>query len=285
MTQNFSILRIFNIWTDRLSYFCAAKKSDMFPIKRQKSLLQVTVSSLGVLFLWIGAGLLIDSKYVFPYFSQSQWLANFIITLLFAFSYYLATKRVREMMVYAVLIAVAGECFFSLLLEMYTYRLHNVPIYVFFGHALLYIAVMYFSKSVAARNHRHRLEIVLTSFIVIYACLFLIFKNDVFGFILTGITLLILRKHPRERLFYLTMYVSIAYLEIVGTHYECWYWPPYALNLNDTFLMSANPPSGISFFYFGLDLGSLYFYKLRHRTAWMRMKNIRSMRWRISPDS
>lgn len=182
------------------------------------------------------------------------------------------------MMIYAVIIAIAGECFFSLLLEMYTYRLHNVPVYVFFGHALLYIAVWYFSKTVAARRNKTKLEFWMTLFIVIYATSFLIFKKDVFGFILTVLTLFILRNKPRERLFYLTMYLSIVYLELVGTYYECWFWPPYALNLNDTFLSSANPPSGISFFYFGLDLGCLFLYKMRYKTAWARMKNIRHMR-------
>jgi len=254
----------------------------MFPIKNQKSLLHVSLSTIGILFLWIGGGLLIDSRFVFPYFAHSQWLANTIIVLLFGFSYFQATRKIREMMIYAVLIAIAGECFFSLLLEMYTYRLHNVPVYVFFGHALLYIAVLYFSKSVAVQANKTKLEIGMTVFIILYASFFLIFKKDVFGFILTGITLLILRKRPRERLFYLTMYLCIVYLELVGTYYGCWYWPPYALNLNDTFLSSANPPSGISFFYFGLDLGCLYFYKLRHNIAWKRMKNIRCLRQLIA---
>ena len=57
---------------------------------------------------------------------------------------------------------------------------------------------------------------------------FLIFKNDVFGFVMTAGTLLILRKKPRERLFYLTMYLAVAFLEIVGTSYECWWWPTTA---------------------------------------------------------
>lgn len=168
----------------------------MFPIKNQKSLLHVSLSSIGLLFLWIAGGLFIDSKFIVPHFTHSQWLANAIILILFGFSFYKATKKIKEMMIYAVIIAIAGECFFSLLLEMYTYRLHNVPVYVFFGHALLYIAVWYFSKSVAVRQNKTKLEFWMTLFIVIYATSFLIFKMDVFGFILTVLTLFILRNKP-----------------------------------------------------------------------------------------
>lgn len=246
--------------------------------KKSDSLFIVFLKTLGFLFLLITFGLLLDSKFVIPYFTQGQTIANVIILIFFGFIFFKSSKKVREFHIYAILIAIAGECFFSLLLEMYTYRLHNVPIYVFFGHALLYVSVLYFNKASAVKKFRKNLELVFTVIISSYATLFLIFKSDIFGFILTILTLLILIKKPRERLFYLTMYLCVVFLEIIGTWYECWYWPLHALNLKDTFLKSANPPSGISFFYFGLDLGSLYFYKLRHKIAWKRMKNIRKIR-------
>ncbi len=91
---------------------------------------------------------------------------------------------------------------------------------------------------------------------------------------MTILTLLVLRKRPRERLFYLSMYLTVAYLEIVGTNFLCWEWPSTAFDAF-SFLPSANPPSGISFFYFGLDLGCLWLYKKRHKIAWNRMKSQR----------
>ena len=120
------------------------------------------------------------------------------------------------------------------------------------GHALVYVGVLYFSKAKSIIKHKFKLEKYLTIFILIYASAFLIFKNDVFGFVMTIATLLILRKKPRERLFFLTMYITVAYLEIIGTYYLCWKWPATAWGVFD-FLPSFNPPSGISFFYFGLD--------------------------------
>jgi hypothetical protein len=72
------------------------------------------------------------------------------------------------------------------------------------------------------------------------------------------------------------MYFSICFLEIVGTTYGCWYWPETAWNVIP-FLPSHNPPSGISLFYFLLDLGCLYVYTRRHKIAWKRMKRIRGL--------
>lgn len=247
------------------------------PKKRESFFINLG-KTIGFLFLIISVGLLLDSKFVIPFLRFGQFIADIIIFLIFIPVFLKATKKVREFLIYAVLIAIGGECFFSLYLEMYTYRLQNVPIYVFFGHALLYVSVLYFCKGSAVRLNRKRTELIFTLIIVLYASAFLIFFNDIFGFILTVLTLLILSRRPRERLFYLSMYLSVALLEIIGTTYECWYWPAHAFRLENSFLQSANPPSGISFFYFGLDLGSLYLYKLRHRIAWKRMKNIRRLR-------
>ena len=250
--------------------------------QKSDSLLLNFTKTIGLLFLSISLGLLLDSKFVIPSFPKGQVIADVIIFLIFIPVFLKATKKVREFLIYAVLIAIAGECFFSLYLEMYTYRLRNVPIYVFFGHALLYVSVLYFCKGSHVKFHRKKIELIFTVLVVSYATAFFIFLNDVFGFVLTLLTLLILSRKPRERLFYLAMYLCVALLEIIGTTYQCWFWPTHALGMEDSFLKSANPPSGISFFYFGLDLGSLYLYKLCHKTAWKRMKNIRKMRNPVS---
>jgi len=123
-------------------------------------------------------------------------------------------------------------------------------------------------------DFKKSIEKIFTIAILIYASLFLIFANDIFGFVMTLLTVFILQFRPRERMMYLTMYIVVAFLEIIGTSYQSWYWPDTAFGLMP-FLKSANPPSGISFFYFGLDLGCLWLYKQRHKIAWKRMKHIR----------
>lgn len=242
-----------------------------------KSPWYATGKSIGLLFFFLVTGLYLDSFYFVKITPNAQWYANaamFVVTIIV---FTQVTKRCKEQMITAILIAIIGEYLFSIVMGMYTYRLGNVPHYVPPGHALVYISVLYFSKASAIIKHRITLEKAFAIFIFIYALLFLIFRNDVFGFVMTIATLLILKNKPRERLFYLTMYITVAFLEIVGTNYLCWKWPSTAWGIFD-FLPSHNPPSGISFFYFLLDLGSLWLYKQRHKIAWFRMKNIRKIR-------
>ena len=242
-----------------------------------KSPWYATGKSIGLLFLFLLTGLFLDSYYFVKITPNAQWYANAAMFIVTTTVFLQVTKRCKEQMITAVLIAIIGEYLFSIVLGMYTYRLENVPHYVPPGHALVYISVLYFSKASAIIKHRTQLEKFFTIFIFIYALVFLIVKNDVFGFVMTIATLFILRNKPRERLFYLTMYLTVAFLEIVGTNYLCWKWPATAWGVFD-FLPSHNPPSGISFFYFGLDLGSLWLYKQRHKIAWNRMKTIRKIR-------
>jgi hypothetical protein len=242
-----------------------------------KSPFYATFKSLGALFLFIAFGLFLDSFYVIEISENAQLFANISMLVGFAIVFWQVNKRVREQMVFAVIIAILGEYLFSIVLGMYTYRLQNVPHYVPPGHAIVYVAVLYFSKATSIIKHKINIEKFLAIFIIIYATVFLIFKNDVFGFVMTVATLLILRNKPRERLFYLTMYIAVAYLEIIGTTYKCWWWPTTAWNVF-SFLPSHNPPSGISLFYFLLDLGTLWLYKQRHKIAWSRMKSIRKIR-------
>ncbi|WP_435416376.1 hypothetical protein [Polaribacter aestuariivivens] len=253
------------------SYFCGMS------LLASKSPFYATFKSLGALFLFIGFGLFLDSFYMVKITKNAQLYANISMFIGFLIIFWQVNKRVREQMISAVIIAIIGEYLFSILLGMYTYRLGNVPHYVPPGHAIVYVAVLYFSKAASIIKHRIKIEKFLSIFIFIYATVFLVFKNDVFGFEMTIATLFILRNKPRERLFYLTMYISVAYLEIIGTTYKCWWWPTTAWGVFD-FLPSHNPPSGISFFYFLLDLGTLWFYKQRHKKAWFRMKNIRKIR-------
>ncbi|MGJ8745825.1 hypothetical protein [Polaribacter sp.] len=242
-----------------------------------KSTIFASFKSLGALFLFIIFGLFLDSYFFIEITENAQLYANISMFIGFFIVFWQVNKRVKEQMIYAVLIAFFGEYLFSIALGMYTYRLENIPHYIPPGHAIVYVAVLYFSKAASIIKHRIKIEKYFTYFILIYATSFLIFKNDVFGFVMTIATLLILRNKPKERLFYLTMYITVAYLEIIGTNYLCWKWPETAWNTFD-FLPSYNPPSGISLFYFLLDLGCLWFYKKRHKLAWSRMKNIRKLK-------
>ena len=245
--------------------------------KTFKSILYSFHKTLGYLFLYIFFGLILDTPYVASKFEGTQYLALLALIIGFTIIYFRVGKRAKEQMIYAVILGFLGEHLFSIGLGMYTYRLGNVPLYIPFGHAVVLVSVVYFCKKSVIIANKRILEKAFTVFILIYSLCFLVFANDIFGFIMSMLVLFLLRNKPRERLFYLTMYIAVAFLEIVGTSYGCWFWPETAFD-SIPFLKSSNPPSGISLFYFLLDLGSLWIYKQRHKIAWTRMKNIRKLR-------
>ena len=81
---------------------------------------------------------------------------------------------------------------------------------------------------------------------------------------------------PKDRLFFLTMYVVVAVLEIGGTAYSTWSWPSTAFGVFD-FLPSNNQPSGISLFYLLLDVSCFMIYIIINRKTWKRFKSIKRL--------
>ncbi|CAL2087135.1 hypothetical protein [Tenacibaculum sp. 190524A02b] len=242
-----------------------------------KTLLGQTLQTLGWLLLAITTGLILDSKFVAQnYYEHAQEVIVLLIIPLYGYLFYKATPRAKELLIYALLIGIVGEYLFSATFGMYTYRLQNIPHYIPPGHAIVFLLVYYFNRKPKVQQHKKHIEFFCLILIIPFATYYLIVKNDVLGFICTLLIFYFLRKHPKERMFYLVMYTVVAITELIGTSLECWSWPTMAFN-KFTFLPSANPPSGISLFYFGLDRGTMSFYKRRHKTAWLRLKTIRSI--------
>lgn len=225
--------------------------------------------------LWLG--LLIDSPSMALIIPDNQWLTNVLVILAYLWIYAHVSRVVKKLMLYGLIVATGGEVLFSLILGMYTYRLDNVPVYVPFGHAVIYAAIYYLSKEPLIQAHQHRIYSVLQIFIFIYGLLWLYFAQDVFGFACSLITLWLLHRRPSARPFFSMMFVMVIYLELLGTHYQCWQWPDIWFGAL-TWVPSANPPSGIGMFYFAFDLGCLWFYKQHYPVRWRRFRNVRRLR-------
>jgi len=172
-----------------------------------------------------------------------------------------------------VVISYGGEVVFALGLGMYTYRLENVPLYVPFGHALVYAAVYYMTKERWVRKHQKRIISTLYPIIIIYATLWLIFANDVFGFVCMLVILVLFHRRPETKIFFSLMFFMVVYLELVGTYYQCWHWPSIWFG-ELSWVPSANPPSGIGVVYFAFDAGCLLCYKYLNLTSWRRFRAI-----------
>lgn len=220
--------------------------------------------------------LFFDSLYFANHISNSQLWINLIMFAGFFIMYFRANPRVKELMIYAIILGFIGEYFFSRLLGMYTYRLENVPLYVPIGHAALYGRIFMFSKASIVRKHKKAVEELFAIAIAIFATIYLVFFTDVFGFLMTFFVFLLLWKRPKDRLFFYSMYILVAVLEIGGTAFGCWKWPTAAFGMFD-FLPSHNPPSGISLFYFLLDVSCFFIYTQRNRLSWKRLKKWRKL--------
>lgn len=225
----------------------------------------------GILFLLLG--LYLDSSSFAKVSSNSQIMTNILVVPIFIWIYLHTSKQVKQLMLFGLLLATAGEILFSLVLGMYTYRLGNLPMYVPFGHSIVYAAVYYIVKEPLVLANREMVIKVLYVSMILYSTLWLIFASDLFGFLCMLVIVWIFKRRPQTKLFFLVMYFMIVYLELIGTYFGCWVWPDIWFNIVE-FVPSANPPSGISVFYFGFDAGCLWLYKTFFPSKWKRFKSM-----------
>ena len=238
-------------------------------------ILKVFIRRIGLLFLFVIA-LYFDGTHFASIFPDAQLLTNTFMFLAFGILYYRSVKRTRELMIYGVLIGFAGEYLFSIVLDMYTYRLGNLPWYIPFGHGAVYARTHMFAKASITRKYAKQINALFYMIISIFALIYLIAFHDIFGFIMTLGVFGMLVIRPKDRLFFLTMYIVVAVLEIGGTDYSTWSWPSTAFGVFD-FLPSNNPPSGISLFYFLLDVSCFMIYIIINRKTWKRFKSIQRL--------
>ena len=125
--------------------------------------------------------LFFDSLYFSKHISDSQIWINILMFAGFFKMYFRSTPRVKELMIYAVIVGFGGEYLFSRGLSMYTYRLENVPLYVPIGHAALYGRIFMFSKASVVRKHHKAIEQLFAFVIAIFATIYLIVFADLFG--------------------------------------------------------------------------------------------------------
>lgn len=224
----------------------------------------------------VWAGLFLDSAALAKSLPHNQWISNVLTLLTFLWVYRHASKAVSLMMLYGIFVALFGEVLSSLVLGMYTYRLENVPLYVPLGHSIIYAAVYYLVKEPLIRRHQYQITRVLAVVMIVYSSLWLILARDLLGFICMLGILWIFRRQPSGRLFFQLMFFMIVYLELIGTYYGCWRWPEVWFGRVE-WMPSANPPSGISIFYFAFDAGCLWCYRQFNRPKWQRMRSIQKI--------
>ncbi len=221
--------------------------------------------------------LLLDSQALASRYHHGQLAASLLTLVFFFWVLRGSTPRLRRLMLIGVAVASVGEACFSLLIGMYEYRLDNVPLYVPPGHAILYAAVFQFIREPWVRRHATPVTLVCYSLGALFSLGWLLIHNDVYGGICFGVFTALICYRRESRLFFVCMYLLVAYLELIGTSLRCWSWPPFLLH-KWPLIASANPPGGIAVFYIGFDIACLGFYKLsipRLRGRYHRLRSLR----------
>lgn len=239
------------------------------PRSRWLRLSAVPVLLVAILFL--------DSDGFAARHGHSQWIADLLTLAFFFWMLHSVNPRLRRLMLIGVAVATVGEVSFSLLIGMYEYRLRNVPLYVPPGHAILYAAVFQFIREPWVRRHTRQVVIACYALGTMFSIGWLLAYDDIYGCICFGVFSALIFYKRESRLFFVSMYLLVAYLELIGTYFHCWSWPPYLLNKWPA-IASANPPSGISVFYMGFDIGCLGFYKLSIPNLRNRHRRFRALR-------
>lgn len=195
------------------------------------------------------AALGIDSVYFAENYFDGRQITNILAIVYFSFFFLVSDSYLRKLMFVMVFLSYIGELIFCTLLGMYDYRTAVIPLYVPFGHAIVYASGYVFAHTEwAIRNDK-----LLKKYLAIgFSLLFLsvgIFLNDIFSLIFGVFFFLLLKRKKWQNLYYFIA-LCVIFIELVGTYFQCWKWVPKTFGLIPT----INPPMGAVFFYAGGDV-------------------------------
>jgi len=158
----------------------------------------------------------------------------------------------RLMAIVFVPFSVIGEYIFSLVFEMYSYRLGGVPIYVPFGHAILFSTGVLISEHAFVSKYEKQMQPVFISlYIIILGAVVALFQ-DTLSVIFALVFLWVLRRKGYQTLYFIMGFL-VLYIELAGTAWGCWAWKHHIFNIS--WLQTTNPPVGAFVCYVLADLG------------------------------
>ncbi len=154
-------------------------------------------------------------------------------------------QRLRLPLMLCLVISTLGEACLSLLWGLYTYWLHNIPLFVPPGHVLLFSLGL----AVAPRLPLWAVHAVCGS-AAGYGVAAFVASTDTISAALALLFLSCMALGGNRRL-YATMFLIALLMELYGTWIGNWAWLPEVPGLP---LTSANPPLCVGGFYCVLDL-------------------------------
>jgi hypothetical protein len=172
---------------------------------------------------------------------------------------WLCTKRLdpalRRQVWLCVVVATGFEVVGSIIIGVYRYRLHNVPLYVPPGHGLVFFFGLTAGATPVFQRYGRQAAMVVLAACAAWAVAGLTVlpiwthRIDVQGALCLPIFAWFLWRSPRHAMF-AAIFIATTDLEIVGTLVGDWYWMPVAPLHH---LPSGNPPSAIAGGYCVID--------------------------------
>ncbi|NME72398.1 hypothetical protein [Flammeovirga aprica] len=213
---------------------------------------------VGIVLLWIPI-LFFDSPYFYEHYFDGKILTTISVFTIFGVIFYMSSLRIRFLMLMMVPLSWLGEMLCSEWLDMYDYRGNQIPIYVPFGHAVIFaLGWNITQKSPILSNALQFKKWMMGFYILLFGIITLYFKDTLS--LALGILFFWALWRRNYMPFYLVMSALVLYLEVIGTYYGVWRW-----DQKQWIFQTVNPPIGAMFIYIGGDmiLGRLCRYLLK----------------------
>lgn len=191
----------------------------------------------------------IDSVEFAENYFDGRNLTNILAILYFGMFFIAANSYLRKLLFCMVLLSYIGELLFCKVFGMYAYRTSDIPLYVPFGHAIVYGSGFVLAETQFFKTHVKLLKKV---FLITFTLLFLfvgLVLNDVFSLIFGGLFFILMKRKKWQNLYY-AIALCVIFIELVGTYFKCWTWVPKTFGI----IPAVNPPMGAVFFYAGGDI-------------------------------
>lgn len=215
--------------------------------KNEVSQTQLGLALAFPLFTIVALG--IDSVYFLNHYFDGRQITNLLAVGYFLLMYFTSGIHLRKLMFVMVFLSYLGEIIFCKLLGMYSYRTEMIPLYVPFGHAIVYASGYIFAKTSFADRKDKELRVFFAfSFVAVFLFVGITF-SDIFTLIFGLFFFLLLKRKRWENMYYFIA-LCVIMIELAGTYFKCWAWTPRIFG----YLPAANPPIGAVFFYAGGDV-------------------------------
>jgi hypothetical protein len=191
----------------------------------------------------------IDSVFFTNHYFDARQITNVLAVIYFSLLFFASDSHLRKLMFVMVFLSYIGELIFCKLLGMYEYRTNAIPLYVPFGHAIVYASGYIFAHTDWAIQNEKKLR---RFFAIFFIGLFLavgILLNDWFSLIFGSLFFVLLKRKRWQNLYYFIA-LCVIFIELVGTYFQCWTWVPKTFGA----IPAVNPPMGAVFFYAGGDV-------------------------------